>query len=300
MSPRIVDRDELGLKRLRCLPVQDVGVAVDGDDSGERIFRSRESLALEDRAERDVPRLIADLGGDGSGDFLADHDRAPRERRERCDHVANVSVLERYGDWRLLGLLGLRKERDRLFVSRRNSYRRWDGRCSVVLRVNHRTGRLDLRDDLWRGLNRRWSCSGRSVRRVGGFGDRARGDGTSRSRCWSGDVAVLQARPGRVVLCLPTGNGDANFTIAALHTIWVRRVEVDHDANYVLAELRVPNVGDTAAGYLVVAAVRHLERGSLQIDDDPGGRIEREVLHFDSGVYPDHHFSLPGRRDYTD
>jgi hypothetical protein len=37
-----------------------------------------------------------------------------------------------------------------------------------------------------------------------------------------------------------------------------------------------------------------LERGSLQIDDDPVGRIEREVLHFDSGVYPDHHFSLPG------
>ena len=42
--------------------LRDVLVAVDGDDA-VRVFLGGEALRLEDRAERDVPWLVADFGG---------------------------------------------------------------------------------------------------------------------------------------------------------------------------------------------------------------------------------------------
>jgi hypothetical protein len=98
----VVDRDQLRLQRLRRLAVQDVGVAIDGDDSGDRIFRSGETLALENRAQRDIPRLVLHFGGNGAGYILADDDGASGECGERSDDVTNVGVLERDGNRRLL------------------------------------------------------------------------------------------------------------------------------------------------------------------------------------------------------
>ena len=64
-----------------------------------------QTLTLQDRAERDVPGLVLDFGGDGSGYVLTDDDRAARERGERCDDVANVGILKRHRDRWLLRLL---------------------------------------------------------------------------------------------------------------------------------------------------------------------------------------------------
>jgi hypothetical protein len=71
-------------------------------------------------------------------------------------------------------------------------------------------------------------------------------------------------------------------------------VHLDDDADDVRTVLRVSNVGYAAARHHVVGAVSQVERSSFQIDYHPGGRVEREILHFDGSVYPDHHFSLPG------
>ena len=73
-----------------------VPVAIDGDDAGHRIFGCRQSLTLEDRAERDIPGLIANFGGHCAGHILADDNRAPGKSGERRDHVADVGVLERH------------------------------------------------------------------------------------------------------------------------------------------------------------------------------------------------------------
>ena len=77
-------------------------------------------------------------------------------------------------------------------------------------------------------------------------------------------------------------------------------IHLDDDADDIRPVLRVPNVGDSAPRSLVVGAVRHVESSSLQIDYYPSGRVEREILHIDGSVDPDHHLSLPGGRDHTE
>ena len=111
-----IDRYELRLQRLGSLAIQDVGVAVNGNDPRDRIFGRGQTLTLQNGAERDIPRLIANFGGYRALDIFADDDCASRECRERRDDIANVGILERYGDRRLLRLLGLREERDRLVI----------------------------------------------------------------------------------------------------------------------------------------------------------------------------------------
>src|SRR5207248_2209958 len=107
---RVIHGDELCDYRLSRLLCRDVLVAVDGNDSGERVFRCCETLPLENRAERDVPRLVLDLCGDRSLHILSNDNGASGERGESGDYVANVSVLICNRDPRLLGNHRRRKE----------------------------------------------------------------------------------------------------------------------------------------------------------------------------------------------
>src|SRR5207237_8789071 len=123
-----------------------------------------------------------------------------------------------------------------------------------------------------------------------------RRDRANRRRRRRRSVGLARGRrgPRGVIGSLATGHGNANLTIIALHFVRVLRVHLDDDTDDVWTVLRVSNVGYAATRDLVVGPVSHVERGSFQIDNYPSGRVEREVLHIDGGVDPDHHFSLPG------
>ena len=77
-------------------------------------------------------------------------------------------------------------------------------------------------------------------------------------------------------------------------------VHLDDDTDDVRAILSVANVGYAATRDLVVGPVSHIQRGSFQIDNYPSGRVEREVLHFDGSVDPDHYLGFPRGGDYAE
>src|SRR6266404_294902 len=138
----IVDRDKLCLERLGRLAIKNIRVAVHGDDSGDQIFGCGQALSLKNRAQRDIPWLVFDFGRDSSLHVLPDDDGPARERRERRYYIADIGVLERDGDGRLLGLLDRREERDRLDIVSRGDFRgnrTSNGRSRIVLCI-------DLRD----------------------------------------------------------------------------------------------------------------------------------------------------------
>src|SRR5437773_6533149 len=78
----------------------------------------RETLRLEHRVEREIPRLILDLGGDVALDVLAEDDRAPAERREARDHVLDARVVPLDRDARRLRLRGLGAMRRQILIDR--------------------------------------------------------------------------------------------------------------------------------------------------------------------------------------
>jgi len=125
-SAGVVDRDELRDERLGRLAVDDVGVAVNGYDARDGVLGRGEALTLENGAKGDIPRLVADLGGDRALHIPSHDDGAAREGRERRDHIMNVGFLERDGNRRLLRLLHLLEQRDcgnRNYLDRRGA--RW-------------------------------------------------------------------------------------------------------------------------------------------------------------------------------
>src|SRR6266568_1425221 len=78
----------------------------------------RETLRLEHRVEREIPRLILDLGGDVALDVLAEDDRTPAERREARDYVLDARVVPLDRDARRLRLRGLGAMRRQILIDR--------------------------------------------------------------------------------------------------------------------------------------------------------------------------------------
>jgi hypothetical protein len=67
----------------------------------------------------------------------------------------------------------------------------------------------------------------------------------------------------------------------------VCRIELDHDADSVRAELRCADIRN-AASRLPVITGGHAEHSTLEIHYDAVGRFQREVVHFYRSIDTDH------------
>src|SRR2546426_367102 len=85
----------------------------------------------------------------------------------------------------------------------------------------------------------------------------------------------------------------------ALDLIILERVEIDDDAHDVRLELRVAHVADTAAILSVVQRDGRGEAGTLQIDHEPRGIREREVLDDRGALQVDDDLDLAAGRHHT-
>ena len=81
--------------------------------------------------------------------------------------------------------------------------------------------------------------------------------------------------------------------------IVLQRVEIDYDANDVGLELRVAHVAHAATILAVVQRHRRREPSALEVDDEPRGIREREVLDERGPLHVDDDLDLAGGRHYA-
>jgi hypothetical protein len=273
----VVEAHDTRLQRLRLRAQGDVRLRVDDEDA-VAVFGGGEALRGEDRLQRDVPRLVLDLGVDANRrDGRAGDDRAAGERRERGEHVADVRLLIGHGD------AGLLRALLRLLH---------DGAAAIV-------GTLAARRVLGDALLGHWLLG------HGLLGDaRLRGGITGDRGIARRDVPGLWARSAGV----PCGelrravgrDGDANLAAFLGDLVAARAVEIDDDAHRVLAVLRDADVGDGASRHAIVAARSDAERGTGDVEHDAVGGAEREVGDFDGPRDSDHELGAARGRHHTE
>ncbi len=92
----------------------------------------------------------------------------------------------------------------------------------------------------------------------------------------------------------------AHLVVAPLDLVVFQHVEVDDDPHHAGPELRVADVLDAAAVLPVVQHRRRRQPRALQVDHEPGGIGQREVLHVDRALQVDHDLHAAGRRQDAD
>src|SRR5213078_5032695 len=93
---------------------------------------------------------------------------------------------------------------------------------------------------------------------------------------------------------------DAHLAVALLDLVVLQHVEVDHHAHHARPELGVAYVLDAATVLPVVQCGGRGEPRALQIEYEPRGARQGEVLHLDRAPEIDHDLHAAGGREHAD
>src|SRR6266550_1311025 len=165
--------------------------------------------------------------------------------------------------------------------------------CSASARCAARYSSIDI-DRPSVGVVTRAACSGPpvtgggdplSAARRGGGENGGRGDGAAGPGCEAGTLRA---------------DAHAHLSGGALDLVILQRVEIDHHAHDVRFELRVAHVANAAAVLAVVQRGRRGEADAVQIDDEPCGIREGEVLNLRRPLQVDDDLDLAGGRQHAD